>query len=184
MPSTYRGYRRKQPGGVRNACIDITGRYHDDLGRFTNKIGWFVDGVLNNNLKPLVNAIKVGEISENILTYLKAKGIELGTSNIDLTYGDLHHANRKNKNPLQKVTKDQSKRVIDIIKENNVYYDTNNNNIIYISSLPPEEIKGDRDWLKIPVYFDENKNTNRVITMSIIPSTSILKSPKEYEKID
>lgn len=139
---------------------------------------------MSNNLKPLVNAINVGEISENVLNYLRDKGIELGTSNIDLTYGDLQHARRKCKNPLQKVTEEQAKRVIDVIKENNVYYDNINKNIIYISTLHPKEIKEDRDWLKIPINFDKGKNTNRVITMSIIPSGSILSSPEKYEKID
>ncbi|MBQ9244989.1 hypothetical protein IJ182_01835 [bacterium] len=126
----------------------------------------------------------MGDISENVIKYLNTKGIKLGHSDIELTYGDVAHSQRKNKNPLQKVSKEQAKRVQDIIKENNVFYDVNNKNIIYISNLPPDEINGGRDWIKIPIYFDTEKNRNRVITMSIIPSDTILKSPKEYEKID
>lgn len=167
-----------------NSCIDATGRYHDNLGRFTSKIGWFVDGVLNNNLSPLENAIKVGDLSENVISYLEKIGITIGRSDIQLTYGKVEHITRENKKEAQKVSDEQLKRVIDIIAENNVFYDKEKKNILYVSKLPPDEIKLNRDWVKVPINLNDEKRGNIVATMSIIPSTTITDSPQIYKKID
>lgn len=171
------------PPTAQNSCIDATGRYHDDLGRFTNKIGWFVGGILSNNLQPITNAIKVGNLKENVIGYLQKVGIKIGSSEIDLTYGKVKHITRETKKEAQKVEPEQIKRAVQIIAENNVYYDTSKKNIIYVSKLPPNEINLGRDWIKIPVNLNYENGNNIIMTMSVIPAKDIFNDSK-YEKID
>lgn len=140
--------------------------------------------MLNKNLKPLINSIKVGEIQKNVIKYLEKEGIKLQKSEIELTYGGVNHINRDNKKEIQKVLPDQIKRVDKIISENNVFYDTVKKNIIYISKLPPDEITiKDRAWIKIPVNLKDKNGNNIVATMSIIKLEDII-NHKQYEKID
>lgn len=166
-----------------NTCIDATGRYHDDLGRFTTKMGWFVDGVLNGTLQPLTNAINVGNLESNVVSYLERMGIKVGKTDIDLTFGKIKHTLRDTKKATQKVSKEQLKRAIDIITQNNVFYDSEKKNIIYISELPTDEIKNNRNWIKIPVEINKKDDKNYIITMSIIKAEDIINHTK-YKKID
>ena len=132
----------------------------------------------------MINSIKVGEIQENVIEYLKNEGIELQKSDIELTYGRVNHINRDNKKEIQKVTSEQLKRVDEIISENNVFYDTVKKNIIYISKLPPNEVNiSDRDWIKTPVNLNDKNGNNIVVTMSIIKAEDII-NHKQYKKID
>lgn len=100
-----------------------------------------------------------------------------------MTYGKIKHIFREDKKETQKVSEKQAERVIDIISKNNVYYDTEKKNIIYISKLPPKEIQESRDWIKIPVDFLPKKEQNIVATMSIIKHEDITKHLR-YKKID
>lgn len=144
----------------------------------------FIDGVINKNLNPPQNEVKVGTISSNVSKFLKEQGIELNQKNIDLTYKKVQHALRDNKNPLQKLSSEQLKRIDKIIRKNNVYFDTKKQNIVYVDELPIEEIKEGRNWIKIPVNLAYKKGKNNIIgTASIIPEISITHS-KEYKKID
>lgn len=134
-------------------------------------------------MQPLTNAIKVGDLSENVMTYLKKKGIAVGKPDIELTYGDLWHSVRDSKKEAQKISKEQAKRAVNIISQNNVFYDTEKKNIIYISALPPKEIINGRNCLKIPININDKDEKNHIATMSIIPLVNILNS-SQYEKID
>ena len=152
-------------------------------GQFASKLDWFVDGVLSGDLQPLTNAIKVGEISNNVVQYLEKLGIKLGTTDIKLTYGKIKHITREDKKEAQKVSEEQLKRAEKIINENNVYYDTSKKNILYISQLNPEEINEERDWIKIPIKLNDKNGENIILTMSIIPAKDIFTDSK-YKKID
>lgn len=144
----------------------------------------FIDGVINNNLNPPQNEVIVGKIKPNISKFLKEQGIELNQKNIDLTYKKVQHALRDNKNPLQKLSPEQLKRINKIIDKNNVYFDTKKQNIVYVDELPIEEVKEGRNWIKIPVNLAYKKGKNNIVgTASIIPDISIINS-KEYKKID
>lgn len=144
----------------------------------------FIDGVINNNLNPPQNEVIVGKIKPNISKFLKEQGIELNKKNIDLTYKKVQHALRDNKNPLQKLSPEQLKRINKIIDKNNVYFDTKKQNIVYVDELPIEEVKEGRNWIKIPVNLAYKKGKNNIVgTASIIPDISI-KNSKEYKKID
>lgn len=105
-------------------------------------------------------------------------------SEIELSYGKVNHINRDSKKESQKVTPEQLKRVDKIISENNVFYDTAKKNIIYISKLPPDEVKiSGRDWIKTPVNLNDKDGNNIVVTMSIIKLEDII-NHKQYKKID
>ena len=97
-----------------------------------------------------------------------------------MTYKKVQHALRDSKNPLQKLTGDQLKRIDSIINQNHIYFDTKKKNLIYVAELPKDEIKNGRNWIKVPVNI---KKTNTVATASIIPNISIIKD-KRYKKID
>lgn len=173
------------PGGAKNANYNPA-QPRGEHGKWikVGSVEWFVDGVLNNNLKPLTNSIKVGEIQKNVIDYLKQEGIELQKSEIELSYGKVNHINRDSKKESQKVTPEQLKRVDKIVSENNVFYDTAKKNIIYISKLPPDEVKiSGRDWIKTPVNLNDKDGNNIVVTMSIIKLEDII-NHKQYKKID
>lgn len=140
----------------------------------------FVDGVINNNMSPKVNDVVVGDISSNVKRFLKQQNINIEKESVKLTYKKVEHALRDNKNPLQKVTPEQLKRVGFIIQNNNVFFDTEKNNLIFIAELPSNEIKNGRNWIKVPVNV---KQYNNIATVSIIPEDSITKN-KRYKKID
>ena len=125
----------------------------------------------------------MGEIQKNVITYLEKLGIKLQKSEIDLTYGKVEHINREDKKESQKLSPEQIKRINTIIAQNDVYFDSEKENIVYISKLPPEEILNNRDWIKVPVNLNDKDGNNIVATMSIIPAKDIFKN-STYKKID
>ena len=64
--------------------------------------------------------------TQPIISYIyieiNGKNIDLGETDINLTYRKVKHALRDNKNPNQKVTESQLKRLGGAIKENEVYF--------------------------------------------------------------
>ena len=136
------------------------------------------------NEQPLVNDYKVGNISNSVISYLREQNIDVKNNEINITYRKVQHALRDTKNPLQKLSVEQLKRVDKIINENNVYFDTKKKNIIYVAKLPDAEIKNGRNWIKIPVNLAYKKGKRNIMgTASIVPDISIINS-KEYKKID
>ncbi|MBO5927433.1 MAG: hypothetical protein J6Q32_01095 [Clostridia bacterium] len=127
----------------------------------------------------------MGKIEPQIIDYLAKHNISIGKSEIELKWTDLEHSVRDEKKEIQLLSPDQVKRIEKMIKENNVFFDNVKQNIIYISELSPDEINGDRDWVKIPVNLHRKNGKNLVATMSIIPKDAILKNNENrYEKID
>ena len=149
-------------------------------GAKIQSVNSFIDNVTDTKTSIKQNSVVAGKIKKDVKNFLKNEGIELKNDDIELTYKKVQHSLRDNKNPLQKLTPEQLKRVDKIIKENNVYYDTLKKNIIYISELPQNEVKNNRNWIKIPVNIQKN---NSIATASIIPDISITKD-KRYKKID
>jgi len=141
----------------------------------------FIDGVVNNNLQENINDIVVGHIAKNVQNFLEKEELILKDNPINLTYRRILHSLRDNKNPLQKVTLDQIKRIDEILKQNNVYFDTLKNNLIYVAQLPSDEITNGRNWIKIPINIYKNKN--EIATLSRISSNTIT-NDKRYIKID
>ena len=146
-------------------------------------LGKFIETAAKNK-QPLVNDYKVGGISNSIVSYLREQNIDVVSKEINITYRKVQHALRDTKNPLQKLSVEQLKRIDKIINQNNVYFDTKKKNIIYVAKLPDTEIKNGRNWIKIPVNLAYKKGKRNIVgTVSIIPDISITKS-KEYKKID
>lgn len=146
-------------------------------------LGKFIETAAKNE-QSLVNDYKVGKISNSVVSYLGEQNIDVKNNEISITYRKVQHVLRDAKNPLQKLSVEQLKRVDKIISENNVYFDTKKKNIIYVAKLPDSEIKNGRNWIKIPVNLAYKKGKRNIVgTASIVPDISIINS-KEYKKID
>lgn len=137
----------------------------------------FIDGVINNNLNPPQNEVIVGKIKPNISKFLKEQGIDIKQKNINLTYKRVEHSLRDTKNPLQKVSVEQLKKIGSIIAKNNAYYDTKKKNIIFVGILNNSEM---HNAIKVPVNI---RKVNEVATVSKIPLISITNDSR-YKKID
>ena len=113
--------------------------------------------------------------------YFDKEGIVLESFTVKIIYKGVQHALRDKKNPLQKVTVPQLKRIGKIVNDNNVYCYVTHSNIVFIQELSNEEVIDHRNWIKIPINIGKQ---NIVGTVSRIPQETITKSPKIYKKID
>lgn len=68
---------------------------------------------------------------------------------INLSDNDVIHLLRTNKNAKQKLTTEQLRRMpVNFRKPTAVYYDTDDNALIYIQKLPEKEIENEKDIIK------------------------------------
>lgn len=131
---------------------------------------------------PLENEFQVGKINNTAIDYLKSKGIDVQDNNIKLTYKKVQHALRDSKNPLQKLSKDQLKRIDSIINQNNIYFDTKKKNLIYVAELPKDEIKNGRNWIKVPVNLTYKKKKGILSVQQVLYPTFLLLTQKNTKK--
>ena len=124
--------------------------------------------------------MQVGEIQKNVVDFIEKQGIKIDSNEIYLTRKKVGHALRDNKNPKQKLSVEQLKRIEQVIQKNDVYFDLKKQNIIFVDTLPDEEIKENRNWVKFPVNLYKHP---QVATACIVPEESIIKS-KEIKKIE
>lgn len=168
--------------------IDKVNCVQDNKVMEQDELSNFIDGVINNNLEPKVNEVVVGFLSNTIIDYLISNNINYNRDiveirEIKLTYKGLEHLLRDEKKLIQKLTQKQIKRIAFIIAKNNVYYDVDHKNILFIDYLPEEEIEGNVNIIKIPIKLI-GKKALTIATASCVSDISILNSPKKFKKIN
>ena len=161
--------------GVGDKVMQIYG--YDVRKENTKKVPHFIDKVLKNKVDPPQNEVVVGKIESNVSEFLKEKGVSIKQNEINLTRRRIEHTLRDKKKAIQKVNVQDLKNIENILKKNNVYYDKQKKNIIYIGVLNNNEM---HNTIKIPVNL---WGTNEVATMSKVPLISIINDSR-YEKID
>lgn len=172
--------------------IDKVNCVKDNKVMEQDELSNFIDGVINNNLEPKVNEVVVGFLSNTIIDYLISNNISYNRDiveirEIKLTYKGLEHLLRDEKKLIQKLTQKltqkQIKRIAFIIAKNNVYYDVDHKNILFIDYLPEEEVEGNVNIIKIPIKLI-GKKALTIATASRVSDISILNSPKKFKKIN
>ena len=177
--------------------IDKVNCVKDNKVMEQDELSNFIDGVINNNLEPKVNEVVVGFLSNTIIDYLISNNINYNRDiveirEIKLTYKGLEHLLRDEKKLIQKLTQKQIKRIAFIIArikykmvsdKNNVYYDVDHKNILFIDYLPEEEVEGNVNIIKIPIKLI-GKKALTIATASRVSDISILNSPKKFKKIN
>ena len=100
---------------------------------------------------------------------------------INLSDNDVIHLLRTNKKTKQKLTTEQLRRMpVNFRKPTAVYYDTQDNALIYIQKLPEKEIENEKDIIKFVVK--PTKNCWQLRTAGRMKTEDL--NNKRYKKIE
>lgn len=145
--------------------------------------------VVNQTFKADKQPVTLAWLTPDILKFTeKEKLVNVGAT-IIMSDKDIIHLLRSNKNEKQKLTTAQIRRMpINFRKPTAVYYDTQDNALIYIQKLPQEEIEDEKDIVKFVVKPQANKKQKQNIwELTTAGKASMYKDiiqQKRYKKIE
>lgn len=128
-------------------------------------------------------------LTPDILKFTEKEKLKNVGAVIFLSDNDVIHLLRTNKNIKQKLSTEQLRRMpINFRKPVAVYYDTQDNALIYIQKLPKEEIKDEKDIVKFVVKPQTNKkqkqNVWELATAGKANHKRDVINQKRYKKIE
>ena len=119
-------------------------------------------------------------LTPEILKFTEKEKLKNVGAVIFLSDNDVIHLLRTNKNIKQKLSTEQLRRMpINFRKPDAVYYDTQDNALIYIQKLPKQEIKDEKDIIKFVVK--PTKNCWQLRTVGRMKSEDL--QAKRYKKL-
>ena len=146
-----------------------------------------ISEVEKQTFKANKSPVTLAWLTPGILKFTEKEKLKNVGAVIFLSDSDVIHLLRTNKNIKQKLSTEQLRRMpINFRKPTAVYYDTQDNALIYIQKLPKNEIEDDKDIIKFVVKPQANKkqkqNVWELATAGRIKSEDLL--GKRYKKIE
>ncbi len=120
-----------------------------------------ISEVEKQTFKANKSPVTLAWLTPEILKFTEKEELKNVGAVIFLSDNDVIHLLRTNKNIKQKLSTEQLRRMpINFRKPDAVYYDTQDNALIYIQKLPKEEIKDEKDIIKFVVKPQKVANEN------------------------
>ena len=144
--------------GLKTHLIDELNTTPISINKVQRTIEKGISEVVNQTFKANKQPVTLAWLTPDILKFMeKEKLLNVGAV-INLSDNDVIHLLRTNKNVKQKLTTEQLRRMpVNFRKPTSVYYDTQDNALIYIQKLPKEEIENEKDIIKFVVKPITNK---------------------------
>lgn len=142
-----------------------------------------ISEVVNKIFKANKQPVTLAWLTPDILKFTEQEKLLNVGAVINLTDNDVIHLLRTKKNAKQKLTTEQLRRMpVNFRKPTAVYYDTQDNALIYIQKLPKEEIEDEKDIIKFVVK--PTKNCWQLRTAGKGNYKRDIENQKRYKKIE
>lgn len=147
-----------------------------------------IDKMLKKDYKNAIIDTPITWLSPVIIKALKSNNLEPLTPVIAFERKQVSHSlNRNIKVAKQRLTEQQFKKIYDYLNDpDEIFFDTEKQQLLFVKFLPKDEVIEDRDCIKIPVIINSN-NKNRPInyigTTGRVNYNETFKNPS-YKKIE
>lgn len=169
--------------GMKAPLLDELNASPISINKVQRTIEKGISEVANQTFKANKEPVTLAWLTPEVLKFTeKEKLLNVGAV-INLSDNDVIHLLRTNKNTKQKLTTEQLRRMpVNFRKPTAVYYDTDDNALIYIQKLPEKEIENEKDIIKFVVK--PTKNCWQLRTAGKASMYKDILQQKRYKKIE